>query len=156
MAKSAAVSGSIFVVPNSPMPLGLKFSDRIAKSIWGSTSKATEGCIEVWMTSDDSDNWSAHGVKTDVDGTKISVNVPNHIPFSVLKDVKEGDTIEFVSTQWVKKLGEHVDVKFTLIANQKDFRYRSNGEFETTVEFCNSKYDVDWYKENSTWDYLPE
>lgn len=115
--------GFIFIVPNQAIngkresaefmqrwitlngksfsPLGIELSE-------------DETYIQVWVGNEENDNWTCDGEN----------HFPSYLPLSILKDVKEGETIN------LKWNGEDVRLR----ASQLEYRYRKFGKFEDVLK----------------------
>lgn len=71
--------------------------------------------VQIWFTSEDSENWSDHGSPLPGVGNFIAF-----LPERVLKGMNDGDSIT------IDAAGHTVIAK----ANQSDYRYRNFGTFE--------------------------
>lgn len=117
------VEGDVFIVPygNCCVNCEEKFS---LKKIFGYDLNKCHIFVSVWATSTDSDNWEAHQHPT---LEEKNIRFPGYLPLNLLKNKKEGDTIEFLL---YNKKNESVMVRLHL--NQANYRYGtcSKGKFE--------------------------
>lgn len=85
--------------------------------------------IQIWIADDRKDNWQDHGLPHELCSANFDKEgpfgeyAPSYIPARLLKDMKEGDTID------ISFNGTTV----TVTACQLDYRYRSFGSFEEVV-----------------------
>jgi len=124
------VKGDVFVIPN----LAFRLCDDIAESTRDDirTSLAnvgievsdTEELVQVWYRSAECDNWACHPWKA---FPKFfgSHGIPERLPLGLLKEVKEGDTLEM---QWVG------GPTIVITAAQLEGRYARFGRFEEVLE----------------------
>ena len=132
-----------FIVPNgsySLLPTNPCFkSDMERIQEIGIKPEVGEELIEVWILSRDrheegkdsnltDHGWFELGPQANAFSTEYA---PASLPYSVLKDVKEGDSIDLVS-----KSGQKINLRF----NQADYRYRMYGKFEEVTEKVHSRY----------------
>lgn len=135
MEKSNTINGIIFIIPNSPERVNKKedLDDFEQKWINGieNTLKAVginsidSPLIQVWAANDECDNFECHYW----DYFKMipqekPKSFPRYLPYSVLKDLKEGDTLT---------LNHESGVTIKLTASQLKARYRNFGAFETVL-----------------------
>ena len=118
--------GFIFVIPNQALTekregfdfmnrwITLNQKDYIPLGI--SLSKE-DTYVQVWVGDEEVDNWTSNS-------DKLGQRFPSWLPLSILKDVKEGDTIKL---KWNNETIE-------LIANQLDYRYKRFGKFEDVLK----------------------
>ena len=138
-----------FVVPNGPMDFDWmkehytpKFVDMMRKDTYGPLDtlgiphKEDEKYIEVWFYADGHDNLTDHGYGKELSeflgleynarySTCNKLSAPHHLPYNILKDVKEGDVKTFTT-----KNGKTVKITF----QQKGHRYSNLGNFEDLVQ----------------------
>ena len=102
--------GDIFIIPNPALYVWEKL-------FGGFMTKLDAVNVQVWISSEDCENWGSHAVQ----------NGPMHIgylPLEMLAGVKEGDVIEF----------EKNGYKYQLTAAQKKYRYKNFGTFEEVLK----------------------
>lgn len=134
-----------FIVPNGPsslLPANPCFKSSMEKiQEIGIEPVVGEEMIEVWILSRDrheegkdsnltDHGWFELGSQANAFSTEYA---PGILPYRVLKDVKEGDSIDLVS-----KSGQKINLRF----NQADYRYRRFGKFEEVTEQVHSRYPV--------------
>lgn len=90
------IKGNVFIIPNG----------------------IHEGKVQVWFTSDESENWTDHS------HPRIPNRIPNNLPIELFEGKVEGDTVTF----------DHDDLTIELVLNQSDYRYRRFGQFEEVLE----------------------
>ena len=94
----------------------------------------TDNMIPVWIHSEFEDNCTDHGYSDEeiiglgLEDPKHDICAPNYLPYSVLKDVKEGDVKTFKAPN-----GTLVHIKF----EQLPYRYGRFGTFENILEKIN-------------------
>lgn len=142
-----------FIVPNSVCnfagynghPWGRYIKEYLGHI--GISVEANDPLLEIWVTSEGHDNNTDHGygdeqlealgLPLDADGTGMAhdavgiIHAPDHIPYRVVKDVKEGDVKTFTAPN-----GCEVRITFA----QLPYRYRSFGRFEEVVEALMAAY----------------
>jgi hypothetical protein len=126
------IKGKFFIVPNAacliagndPYPPG--YISEMNGYVHGEFNIA----VQVWMTSDECDNWDCHGGPLKA----------HCLPLRDLVSLKEGDTLIFLARN---REGE--TCRFELTACQNDYRYRRFGKFEDTL------YGVLRHNWNASW-----
>jgi hypothetical protein len=119
MEKTKQIRGEFFITPNY---FSTRVEDRVEKSLkeFGITPKQGEYMVEIWTRGAGSLNWSDHGcdqllelifprfleLKENVDNLTpeegrelddiIFYRFPDHLPYSLLSSVKEGEEITLV------------------------------------------------------------
>lgn len=149
------ITGKIFIIPNAPATekeIGWfdvkdweKWINKIQPKLDNFGLQAEEPMIEVWATNDEVDNFSNHQtgyakmigvVNNDLTSLseeekeevrkKIRENAfPSHLPYSLLKGLKENDTLT---------LHHKNGVVFYLKVSQTTTRYARYGNFEDVLE----------------------
>ena len=132
------VNLNCFIVPNDGMRFNL-FLDCLRKSMKkdlnniGIVPEDTDDMIQVWISAENEDNCSDHGFPDDIlktlgleDESRFDRRCPKFLPYSILKDVKEGDVKQFVAPN-----GAMINIKF----EQLPYRYRRFGTFEETLNY---------------------
>ena len=129
------INGKIFIIPNT----AVKESDFFEKERYDKfldaqnqvlsqfeDLRAEQPMIQVWAFNKACDNFSCHhGTFAEMLGSEEDeYRFPTYLPFSVLKDLKEGETI----TLKMKN-----GVEFRLVASQTTTRYRDFGTFEEVL-----------------------
>jgi len=136
-----------FIIPNYAGPLEdfyLKSAQNEAKEIatnlLGKEPDENERYVEMWYGVEDldCDNLYAHGAHVTVDGKDYYINIGSpFLPYSVLKDKNDGDTVDVVFHNAVRKRWNEDPEDITVIIhttlNQKDYRYRSFGSFNEVL-----------------------
>lgn len=134
---SNVFSGEFFIVPNSKVSRESVWRksqfDEIMKAYGFDPMKEGESLVEVWSTDVDCydengdlkpgkcDNWADHWKF----GRDSGIIYPASIPMSIIKDLKEGQTVRF------KVYGMDIEMK----ANQLGHRYRRFGKFDRDLKF---------------------
>lgn len=137
------IEGKIFIIPNAPYTkkeLGwmdeskwYKWVDMAQKYMLNNFGLTVEEpMIQVWAGNEICDNFSDHMVKfAKMIGENEAIEVarenrfPSHLPYSVVKDLKEGDTLT---------LRHKNGVVFNLKVSQTTTRYARFGNFEDVLE----------------------
>lgn len=145
------IEGRIFIVPNVPFTKKEIGWDNTSKWYeWAGRTQellnkfegrilVEEPMIEVWAGNELCDNFAAHMVDyakmigvVDLKASYLDVvdqardeKFPTHLPYSLLKGLKEGDTL---------RLERKNGVVFELKASQSTTRYRRFGNFEEVLE----------------------
>ena len=136
------INGKIFIIPN--VPYTKKELGWINIKNWENWAEKTqilldnfegnltveEPMIQVWATNNECDNFTDHlagyarmiGIPLE---DRRKNKFPTHLPYSLLKDLKEGDTL---------KLQRKDGVKFELEISQLTTRYPYYGSFEEVLE----------------------
>lgn len=141
-----------FVIPNSSGLVGNFVVSSVATRVKAQMEEicaqfdmdfdpANDRLIQMWFHSDElgSDNLEAHGFDYGEDSYEFRYG---YLPYKILKDVKEGDTltIEFNCDKYEEVDDDHwksrkvpltMDVKF----EQLPYRYRNKGRFEEAVRY---------------------
>ena len=136
------IKGEVFIIPNKTVR-GFDFllKEKVKnemETIFSSHIEHfdNEKFVEIWcMTPEDAEsNWACHGFEEE-DSKKLSSNWPvvnrfneklmvNRLPYSLLKNKKEGDVITF----------SFENVVFELTCSQLKHRYKTYGKFEEVLE----------------------
>jgi hypothetical protein len=109
---SNIIEGDAFIVPNKPT-----YADGLLTENEKDQLKLQDNdmMVEIWTTSKESDNWNRHG------HPRLKENkFPGYLPYRLLKDKKEGDTLT---------LSMH-GKSFVLRLVQSQYRYSPYGKFE--------------------------
>lgn len=118
--------GIIFVIPNLSINERREGSDYMSRWITlnqkrfeplGITLNNEETYVQVWVGDEEVDNWTCNK-------EALGQMFPGWLPLSILKGVKEGDTIKL---KWN-------DEDLELTANQLGCRYRNFGKFEEVLK----------------------
>ncbi len=145
----ATVNADIFVIPNSAGKIEnfIPFEDSLneMKQIcelngYGEFDK-NDPLIQVWVCDNKCENYQNHYPKFTAEGKTYRYNLTSFIPYSILKNVKEGETIDLD----LPVTGFHINeddtessidtvISFKLTAKQTSYRYRRFGNFEEVVE----------------------
>ena len=134
------IKGIIFMVPNYiHRKREFYSSERINRSLekFGMKADDNEPLVETWAFNEVCDNFSRHGFDyPEMFGEEIPLKdlkpedeegeFPEYIPYSVLKDLKENDTLTLIN----KENG----VIFKLTISQTTTRYRDHGTFEEVLD----------------------
>lgn len=134
------INGEMFVVPNSATKFDSKYQSSITSmkeisSVYNMEVTDETLLVEIWVTDDNSENWSCHGVPESCQSiaewlpgarSPLGLQWPSYIPYDLVKDLKEGETLDvnFPNGYIVK-----------LTANQKSYRYKRYGNFEEVVNY---------------------
>ena len=131
------LNADMFIIPNSVCTIDEYFISSFQKKmldnckINGLVESPKEKMVQIWLTNELSDNIGCHGIK--VNGKRYSVNC-DCIPYSLIKNAKEGDviTVNFLGYEKDEELNNVKTVVFemNLKCNQKEYRYRSFGSFD--------------------------
>lgn len=153
-------TASAFIVPNTPCKFGEFISNtkddviHMANLCWlnnlGPRDLNEEIMIQMWFTDKEgleSENLDDHGFTFEYNGTTV-FSRPNltYLPYSLLKDQKEGDVLHlrvpgygYTQDDNHERVNYILDMEVTL--SQTAFRYRGHGNFETCLEnlisYCN-------------------
>ncbi len=149
MEKEKRIQAGAFVIPNSSGLVSNFISDSVGTRVKAQMEEicaqfdmdfdpANDRLIQMWFHSDElgSDNLEAHGFNYGEDSYDFRYG---YLPYKILKDVKEGDTLtiefncdkldgDFIRT---KKVPLTMDVKF----EQLPYRYGNKGRFEEAVRY---------------------
>jgi hypothetical protein len=78
----------------------------------------------------------------DDDGNRYSwgISLPEYMPFDILKDVKEGDSINIKIPIWIRRIDDdgkaaNATAEIKLTFQQKGYRYERFGNFEEVVKY---------------------
>jgi hypothetical protein len=140
------INGDFFVVPNYPM----KVSDWVIEEISNEmvqygreisllnneTFNEDDPFIQVWIKTDSCDNCNDHRFNVIIDDEVYMTRIKGDIPYSIIKDLKEGETktIVFPCTAYNdRKERTKVNVPMTLTASQLKYRYRGFGTFHEVM-----------------------
>lgn len=142
-------TGKVFVVPNhaSKVSERLRVEDhyKMMAEYNDLDQEADEHLVETWIVSDDlgTENLGDHGFRI-VDGDKElfgNCYKIGLIPYSLLKEKKEGDKIELKYVAHVLDISnrenpqdEDALLNLTLELDQTDYRYKGFGRFEDVLE----------------------
>jgi hypothetical protein len=121
------------------------FRDRFGKSIntQGGSLTLEFQLVQIWATDpksrkdekEYSDNWNCHGI--DFPKKFLMGWFPSYVPYTLLKDKKEGDTVKFTY--------DGVDIELTCCQTQ--YRYARFGKFEDALK-CVTHGGIDSFKED--------
>ena len=134
----APIVGSVFIVPNglwSVTETGESSRRRIRERIQrcGWTIEDNEPLVQLWFHNDENDNWTSHYYAPfleSINGSSRGYSqLPEYVPARVLRNLREGEDLVFVWTNWETK--EEKIVKVT--ADQLHFRYRRHGAFHDVL-----------------------
>lgn len=124
-----------FIVPNGTYILkDNEFNcDSFVKTnaAFGIKTEMDDEVFQVWIVPSDpklqeeNNNWTDHGIGSGYDHCFFGVNcAPSVLPYSLLKDKKEGDEVELES---------NVGFKYKLRFSQLPYRYSRFGSFDEVV-----------------------
>lgn len=154
-----SANADLFIVPNSMM--SLEEMDRHWAAHYDHCWEQLNGCsqyeaddalmLEVWITAKPdlhTENLSDHGFKVVMDGKKLNgwAYRATHIPYSIVRDKNEGDTVTFKLPGVLsgdKNQTETIDcvIELTATLRQLDYRYRDFGNFQTLLGMLKRRYD---------------
>jgi hypothetical protein len=113
------IKGVLFIVPNAyEYNCGLCICD-YSNSL-SIKNFYNNPLVQVWAASEESDNWKYHG------HPRLGSSFPACLPYSLLKDKKENDTLEIKveDKKW----------KIELLCKQMGYRYEQCGNFEKALQ----------------------
>ena len=133
------MSADMFIIPNSTNVISneriLSFQKGMIDlcKLNGLTEDLEEKMVQVWLTNDKSDNINDHGIK--IDGKQYYPSCSN-IPYTLIKNVKEGETatVKFFGYDHSGEKAVKVVFEIQLTAKQLDYRYKRFGSFEETLK----------------------
>lgn len=146
MNKKFNLSADVFVIPNRACRVsgfGIFTEKRTAEMTTmcessGSTfDPKSDKLVQVWICSDECDNYQDHYPRVIIDGKRYNYRLPGYIPYSLLKDIKENESfklsmpVDLISYDDDNTIPAIVDI--TLTAKQGEYRYRRFGNFEEVV-----------------------
>lgn len=110
----------------------------------------TDPLVQIWITTDKSKDFTSNlpAIKDEF-GVYHFIRLSPYIPFSLIKDVKEGDTItlNLPADVFVDDIpaGDYIAeyksmIRFTLTAVQDKYRYRGFGPFEKALDIVTRNY----------------
>lgn len=114
------VYGSVFIIPNNTSTISDFYSREALEAHFqnlGIEVGEDDELVQLWFTSKDSENWADHGHPT------FGNQWVSQLPAKLFENLKEGDHI---TLSWK-------GVKVDLALNQRSFRYRRFGAFETVL-----------------------
>lgn len=138
--KPKELNFSCFIVPNQGIRFDLISLDFIKDELKtrckqiGIDIPETDNMIPVWIHSEFENNCTDHGYSDEeinglgLENQKHCLYAPDHLPYSVLEDVQEGDVKTFKAPN-----GTLVHIKF----EQLPYRYGRFGTFENILEKIN-------------------
>jgi hypothetical protein len=132
------LNADMFIIPNSVSTIDdyllPSFQKRMVDlcKINELVENPKEKIVQIWLTNDNSDNINDHGIK--IDGKQYYVTCGN-IPYTLIKNVKEGETVavKFFGYDNSEEKPAKVVFEIQLTAKQLDYRYRRFGSFEETL-----------------------
>lgn len=131
------IEGEIFIIPNlAKSPSSYWGQERFSEYVEQVVKYASDvmdirthdlsedRMVEVWTTSEDSDNWSDHG------HPRIEGRFPDRFPAKWLEGLTEGDVLVLVGK----------NQRYFLVCNQTSYRYQRFGTFEEVLDRVNKDY----------------
>ncbi len=142
-ANTVVIKADIFIVPNEAMD----FQDFGHNKEWlaeklkkhlGIMPSEDEKLVQVWITSEKSDNWDHPGSLQEELGIEYNLlddsrenrlmgYFPSRLPESILSGKREGDIIRLRHKTY--------DVDIELTCKQQEYRYRNFGAFEEVLKY---------------------
>lgn len=94
--------------------------------------------VQIWVTNDDVENFQDHHPRFIMGGKVYEYNLQTRLPYSILKNIKEGETFDItipvkgrpVDLDEDTKSPVETEINFKLTAKQTEYRYRRFGKFE--------------------------
>ena len=130
--KKKIYEAEMFIIPNSIYReegseydywwkgIDAKFEKYFGKE-FAERDRGNRKLVQIWICSDDgSDNWTDHGCPID------NESFPGWLPSWLIRDMKEGDTIEIDLPKF--------NAVLKLTAAQLKYRYKGFGKFEDVLE----------------------
>ena len=123
-------NAEMFIIPNSIYReegsdynywwkgIDTKYENYFGKE-FSEKEKGNRRLVQIWTCSEDSDNWTDHGCPID------NHVFPGWLPSWLIRDMKEGDTIEIDLPKF--------NAVLRLTAAQLKYRYRRFGTFENVL-----------------------
>ena len=175
IASNIEENGEFFIVPNSASVINENSYAFVSSIIWYEsimkanghgveTSKfshyetykemsKTDPLVQVWVTTDRCKDFTSDlpAIKDEF-GIYHFVRLTPYIPYSLIKGVKEGDTLtlNLPADVFVGDIpaGDYIAeyktmIRFTLTAAQDKYRYRGFGPFERALDIVTRKYKED-------------
>lgn len=149
MKKTVTINADVFIIPNSLNMISQSFHpERLEKStreiceLSNIDFDINTKLVQCWFTNDKSDNLVDHCSKIDIDDEEWIVTngkIPQYIPVSFFKGLKEGDTVDITVPVKVIKDFKHCDNKMNInlcihtTLNQLSYRYKRFGAFEKVL-----------------------
>lgn len=133
------LEADMFIIPNSISTIDnermLSFKKKMRElcKLNGLNNNDEEMLVQVWITNDKSDNIDDHGII--INGKQYYV-ICSNIPYTLIKNVKEGEniTVKFFGYDHSGEEAVKVVFEMQLTAKQLDYRYKRFGSFEETLK----------------------
>ena len=136
------IYGDMFIIPNeaseyrSFMPCAKESVREKLEYLGIKEPKENEKLVQVWFTGSGEDNWNHPGALCRLAGIKepelddkdrwLKAYITSYLPESLLKDLKEGDTITIDYNNF--------NCTLVLTAKQLGYRYSDMGKFEDALK----------------------
>ena len=136
-----------FIIPNQAGKLkdfwfdgAAREAKEMATSVLGEEPDENEDYIQMWYVVKDlgCDNLCDHNARVEIDGEKYIIRMDScHLPYSVLRDKNDGDTVDVTfsngTRKWDDEKGDGIPVTMHVTLNQKDYRYSRFGSIQDVL-----------------------
>lgn len=143
---SETIVADLFIIPNKASKAANFMSmaeirktemEQLCK-VNGLVFDSEDPLVQIWVTNDDVGNFQDHHPRFILRGKVYEYNLQARLPYSILKNIKEGETFDIT----IPVKGRPVDldddtkspvettINFKLTAKQTEYRYRQFGKFE--------------------------
>lgn len=132
--KTIKLAGEMFIIPNSLTKVRdfvfTSYQEELKElcNLNNISDADNQYMLQIWVVIPEmSDNLGDHGILINDEGYRCRCG---SIPFDLVKDLKEGDTVTAKFDGWHTDTADTVVFELELTAKQLEYRYRSFGAWE--------------------------